>query len=83
MNNNIQTLCYPYGMFNNLVVDLASKLRYKKQYSSIPGYFSKEIFDYVKARSLVQFASDKHLENILMGGDVFLSFWYKKKHFSR
>jgi hypothetical protein len=47
----------------------------------MPGFYYNEFFLNVKKRSLVQFADEKEFKAILKGGDHFLAFWYKLKHF--
>ena len=77
----ITSICYPRGIFNDKVVDIASRI-YKLQYSSLPGNYYDEILPSVKRRSLVQFSSINNFRNILNGGDHFLYHWYKFKHFN-
>ena len=76
----ISSVCYPKGLFSEETIKSAEGVGYKNQYSSIPGAFYDEVFQNVKRRSLVQFASKKVFHSILKGGDSFLSFWYKLKH---
>lgn len=76
----ISAICYPKGLFSEETIKRAEGVGYKTQYSSIPGAFYDEVFNNVKRRSLVQFASKKVFHSILKGGDNFLSFWYELKH---
>ena len=78
---SIDAICYPEGKFDNKVINIADKLGYKKQYSSLPGFFSDKFNNNVTRRSLVQFALQKEFEAIIKGGDHILAFWYKFKHF--
>ena len=71
------------GKFSKKVIELANRLAYKKQYSSIPGFYHVKDYSTVIHRSLVQFASEKEFKAILKGGDHILSFWYKMKHFRK
>ena len=80
-DNEITSLCYPKGIFNDKIVDIASHI-YKLQYSSLPGNYYDDILPSVKRRSLVQFSSINNLRNIINGGDHILYHWYKFKHFN-
>ena len=79
----INSICFPKGLFSKRVVEIATKIGYTTQYSSLPGNYCNEFFPTVKRRSLVQFSSEKEFCSILKGGDDFLNYWYTKKHFSR
>ena len=79
----VSAICFPEGKFNHRVVQIANSLDYKKQYSSLPGFYYNEVFPSVKRRSLVQFANKTEFESILKGGDHLLSFWYKFKHYKK
>jgi len=79
----INSICFPKGLFSKRVVEIATKIGYTTQYSSLPGNYYNEVFPTVKRRSLVQFSSEKEFFSILKGGDHFLNYWYTKKHFSR
>jgi peptidoglycan/xylan/chitin deacetylase (PgdA/CDA1 family) len=83
LNNSVDTICYPEGKFNNRVVELAEGVGYKRQYSSLPGFYFNDFFPNVKRRSLVQFAAEKEFKAILKGGDHVLAFWYKFKHYNK
>ena len=77
----INSICFPKGLFSTKVVDIASKVGYETQYSSLPGNYYNEVFPTVKRRSLVQFLSEREFRSILRGGDHFFYYWYKIKHF--
>ena len=79
----VSAICFPEGKFSHRVVQIANSLGYKKQYSSLPGFYYNEVFPSVKRRSLVQFANKTEFESILKGGDHLLSFWYKYKHYKK
>ena len=79
----VDSVCYPKGLFNSKIVDIANDLGYRYQYSSLPGSYCKEIFPSVKRRTLVQYISTKQLKYILRGGDSILYFWYKLKHIKK
>ncbi len=83
LENSVDSICYPEGKFNNRVVELAKKVGYIKQYSSLPGFYFNEFLPNVKRRSLVQFAGEKEFKAILKGGDHVLFFWYKFKHYKK
>ena len=80
---DVNSICFPEGKFSKKVIELANKLLYKKQYSSIPGFFHVRKYPNVINRSLVQFAEHEEFKAILKGGDHILSFWYKMKHFKK
>jgi len=79
----INSICFPKGLFSKRVVEISTKIGYTTQYSSLPGNYYNEVFPTVKRRSLVQFSSEKEFCSILKGGDHFLNYWYTKKYFSR
>jgi len=79
----VNSICFPEGKFSEKVIELANKLSYKKQYSSIPGFYHLKDYPTVSHRSLVQSASKEEFKAILKGGDHILEFWYKMKHFKK
>jgi len=83
LKTEVNSICFPEGKFSEKVIELANKLAYKKQYSSIPGFYHVKDCLPVIQRSLVQFASENEFLAILKGGDHILAFWYKLKHFKR
>ena len=83
LKTEVNSICFPEGKFSEKVIESANKLAYKKQYSSIPGFYHVKDYSTVIHRSLVQFASEKEFKAILKGGDHILSFWYKMKHFRK
>ena len=80
-NKQIDSICFPQGIFNKKVINLSIRAGYSKIYTSLPG-FSNASQNIIK-RSLVQFSSVKTFLAILKGGDHCLFFWYKLKHFSK
>ena len=80
LNKTVDSICFPEGKFNKIVISIAKKIGYNKLYSSLPGFYHNEFTVGVKKRSLVQFANEKEFKAILQGGDHVLSFWYKRKH---
>ena len=82
-DEDIDTLCYPKGLFSQNVTSLARNSGYRRQYSSLPGSYYDEILPSVKNRSLVQSSSEKEFLNILKGGDKILNTWYRLKHFRK
>ena len=83
LNKSVDTICFPEGKFNEAVVEFAEGVGYKKQYSSLPGFYFNDFLPNVKRRSLVQFAGEKEFKAILKGGDHVLAFWYKFKHYNK
>ena len=83
LKTEVNSICFPEGKFSEKVIELANKLAYKKQYSSIPGFYYAKDYTTVIHRSLVQFAGEEEFKAILKGGDHILSFWYKMKQFKK
>jgi peptidoglycan/xylan/chitin deacetylase (PgdA/CDA1 family) len=83
LNNSVDAICFPEGKFNDAVVELAEGVGYKRQYSSLPGFYFNDFLPNIKRRSLVQFAAEKEFKAILKGGDNVLAFWYKFKHYNK
>ena len=83
LSDSVDSICYPEGRFNKNTIHISRLVGYKKQYSSLPGFFVDEVEKNVVRRSLVQFAGEKEFKAILRGGDHILAFWYKLKHFKR
>ena len=83
INRPVDGICFPEGKFNSQVINIANLVGYKYQYSSLPGFFINKFKSTVLKRSLVQFASEKQLKEILIGADHILFLWYKFKHFKR
>jgi peptidoglycan/xylan/chitin deacetylase (PgdA/CDA1 family) len=83
LNAPVDSICYPEGKFDKKTIHIAKKVGYKKQYSSLPGFFADRFEIDVIRRSLVQFAGVKEFKAILKGGNHILAFWYKLKHFKR
>ena len=77
----INSLCFPKGLFDKHSIKKASEVGYNKQFSSLPGSYHFEVFPFVRRRSLVQSAEAKEFKSILKGGDNILYYWYYKKHF--
>jgi len=83
LNITVDSICYPQGRFNKQIIHIAERIGYKKQYSSLPGFFSDRFQHKVIRRSLVQFAQEQEFKAILKGGDHILGLWYKFKHVKR
>ena len=77
----VDSICFPYGRFNNKVVQASIDLGYVDLYSSIPGLYFDKFHSYVIKRSLVQFSSVSEFKSILRGGDHILAKWYESKHY--
>ena len=83
IGKQVDSICYPEGKFNKKTMHIADRIGYKKQYSSLPGFFDNKFEGFVIRRSLVQFSEDKEFQAILKGGDHILALWYELKHFKR
>lgn len=78
----IDEICFPKGLFNNLVLVTANKCGYRKFYSSIPGSFYEQNTFNVTYRNLVQFSSSFDFNCILFGGlDIFKKRYIKQHYY--
>ena len=82
LNSEVDSICFPEGKFNAYTVSLSKSIGYIRCYSSLPGFYYNEFIG-VKKRSLVQSAKEREFKAILKGGDHFLFFWYKRKHYNK
>jgi peptidoglycan/xylan/chitin deacetylase (PgdA/CDA1 family) len=77
----IHSICFPKGFFNMLAIEKAYDSGFSRLYSSIPGAYA-DVNEYnVICRNLVQFASPKDFENILLGGLNIFKNRYARQHF--
>ena len=83
IGTDVDSICYPEGKFNRKTINIAHLVGYKKQYSSLPGFFSNKFENNVIRRSLVQFSTKKEFSAIIKGGDHILALWYRLKHFKK
>ncbi len=81
INEKIASICFPEGIFNLKIINIARKVGFSCLYISIPGFYSDFFLPGVIKRSLVQFASANEFRAILRGGDHILYWWYKYKHY--
>ena len=77
----VDSICFPLGNFSQSIVSSSKLVGYNKCYSSLPGFYCDDFIG-VRKRSLVQFAKEREFKAILKGGDHFLFFWYKIKHYN-
>ena len=80
-NQEVDSFCFPLGIFNDKIIDTALKTGYKNLYSCIPGPFFKLINGSVIRRSIADNVSENYFKNIVYGADYILSKWYQKKHY--
>ena len=83
LNQDVSSICYPKGLFNQAVVREANRLTYAYQYCSIPGSFFSPIFTNVYCRNLVQSSSLSEFSLVLKGGLSIFKFWFKNKHYKK
>ena len=81
INEKIYSICFPEGIFNLKIINIARKAGFSCLYISIPGFYSDFFLPGVIKRSLVQFAGTNEFRAILRGGDHILYRWYKYKHY--
>ncbi len=79
LDKDITSICFPRGRFNKLVIAVAEDCGYSFLYSSLPGFYFNNSKNLIN-RSLVQFAKKPEFTAILIGGDHFLTLWYKIKY---
>ena len=80
-NQEVNSFCFPLGIFNDKIIDEALENGYKNLYSCIPGPYFKLINGSVIRRSIADNVSENYFRNILYGADYILSKWYQKKHY--
>ena len=78
-----KSICFPKGLFNDRVVQLAKEIGYDFQYCSIPGSYTNKNIPNVYNRNLVQFSNVNELSLILKGGLSFFKIWFRNKHYKR
>lgn len=82
LNNTIDAICFPCGMYSDLVLRLSYNSGYKYLYSSVPGCVREG--DILLRRNLVQDSSEFRFKQILNGGlsvltKKALNYHYKNK----
>ena len=83
LNQKVNSICYPKGLFNDDVVLMANKIGYNKQYCSIPGSYKNNKFSNVDNRKLAQSCNSKEFDLLLKGGMSVLKLWYQYKHYKK
>lgn len=83
LNKEVKSICFPKGLFNDRVVQLAKEIGYDFQYCSIPGSYTNKNIPNVYNRNLVQFSNVNELSLILKGGLSFFKIWFRNKHYKR
>lgn len=82
LQKEITEICFPKGLFNDLVLNVCAKVGYKKWYCSIPGNYQDYFkFKKLKYRNLVQFATPLDFRNIILGGLQVFKNRYSKQHY--
>lgn len=81
LNQEVKSICFPKGMFNDKVVRLSKELAYDYQYCSIPGSYTNKISSNLYNRNLVQSSNVSELSLILKGGLTILKPWFRYKHY--
>jgi len=77
-NLKIQSLCFPRGIYSDLVVEKSKMATYSKVFSSVPGNACPN--EFVKKRNLVQNANSMEFKAILSGVLNLFSKRYVKQH---
>jgi hypothetical protein len=83
IDEKIDSICYPEGLFSEKIINFCSLNNYKYQYCSIPGSYINNSYQNVYNRNLVQFIDSKELNDVLNGGYQIFKSWFWKKHFTR
>ena len=79
----INSICYPFGLFSDEVVRSCKMAGYTNQYSSLPGSYFDPFLDQVYRRNLVQSASKNELRLILLGANNIFKKRYLKQHYKK
>jgi peptidoglycan/xylan/chitin deacetylase (PgdA/CDA1 family) len=84
LHDEITGLCFPKGLFNDLVLEVCESVGYKKWYCSIPGNsMDIGLSSKLKFRNLVQFSEPTAFRNILLGGLKFFINRYSIQHYGK
>lgn len=84
LENEITEICFPKGLFNDLVLKICKKVGYKKWYCSIPGNNQEQFIDTeLKFRNLVQFSDPIDFKSIVLGGSKIFKNRYSKQHYGK
>lgn len=81
LNNDVDSLCFPKGLFSDKIVNSAMAAGYKFLYSSIPGNYFDEVLPFVVRRNLVQDTTLLELKSILYGAMSIFKKRYLRIHF--
>ncbi len=84
LEGEINEICFPKGLFTDLVLEMCERVGYKKWYSCIPGNHEEySMHKQLKFRNLVQFAESADFRNILLGGMKIFRNRYSKQHYGK
>ena len=75
--SEIDTFCYPNGLFSKAVYHATLEYGYKEAWSVVDGDYYNEVMPSVKRRCLVQFSTPDELKKVLLGTNRLLG----KKHY--
>lgn len=81
LKNDVTQICFPMGLYNKNVINLAEESGYYELFNCIPGKYSFN--KSLKNRYIVQFADKSDFLKIINGGMDLLKYYYKKKHFKK
>jgi len=82
LDTKIEDICFPKGLFNDLVLEACKLSDYKNWYCSIPGSsFENHTHKELRFRNLVQFSNPMDFRNILLGGLKLFKNRYTKQHY--
>lgn len=83
LNQEVKSICFPKGIFNDKVVRFSKELSYSYQYCSIPGSYTNKLSSNLYNRNLVQSSNISELSLILKGGLTIFKPWFRYKHYKR
>lgn len=89
LGREIDSICFPCGLFSNRVVEAAHKSGYENLITSIPGAYRDPLpvscagAEKLRTRNLVQFLSAGDVVNVLKGGMRLFQRRYLKMHYKQ
>lgn len=80
LSENVSEICFPQGLYNNLIRNKCNEANYTKMYSSIPGDYYEKNADGVIFRYFAQSLSPTQFSLMLKGGMKILRNHYWRLH---
>ena len=89
LGRDVESICFPCGLFSDHIVDVAHKSGYKDLITSIPGAYRDVLpvpcagAEKLRTRNLVQFLSAGEVVSVLKGGMRLFQRRYLNMHYQR